>query len=407
MSTGQTTERAFEQFVGNIELSAFDMFTNDAYFVDENASSCDLPLPSVECGDDLPGNFFDSAIDVGLDIEGLHNDMSVWPVGDLLGCAEHLSTGPVEITSSSPQHTEVLPTPVPSPPSGLIEALWRPFMGSSPVEKVFPEFSTPSRAPAKARAHKAQPAVKAKASPKPKVSKVVKTTKPARTHKRTTSAPFGVPRRVQELYNLPWSHLSQEEKGLLLLPLLQGIDPNTGAKIDEAGSILPPPQFEMVREDVFGTGDDGANLIEKHYTPKTSSPAAIITRDIDTEDAAVFRTCNEFNKQFDLKKKQSGLPDFGFDIPNFQFDETNFDMFDNFMPADQGLGGPYGNGVIGAPVQKPTFSTNVNSNTKGNGDGVIGGDIGQMPTPSGEYGRKRQQEALKRNAMLRGADRRR
>jgi hypothetical protein len=82
-------------------------------------------------------------------------------------------------------------------------------------------------------------------------------------------------------------------------------------------------------------------------------------------------------------------------------------MFDNFTPADQGLGGPYDNGVIGAPVQKPTSSTNVNSNTKGNGDGVIGGDIGQMPTPSGEYGRKRQQEALKRNAMLRGAGRRR
>jgi hypothetical protein len=288
-------------------------------------------------------------------------------------------------------------------------------MPSSTPKKALPKPVAPARAPAKPRAPKSKPSVSSKATPKAKVSKAVKTKKPAKAHKRTVSAPSGAPRSVQELYNLPWSHLSQEEKGRLLLPLLQGLDPNTGTKIGEAGSLLPPPHFDMVREDVFGTGDDGANFLPQVPTPQTSSPAANTTSDISAEGVAVFTACTEFNKQFDMQKKQpsplhfnTDLPDFNFDMPDFQFDPSDFDCLAGFQPAGQGLGGPCGNGVIGAPVQKPTSSSNnVNANTGINGSGMIGGDFGQMPTPSGDYGRKRQQEALKLNAMRQAAGRRR
>ena len=255
-----------------------------------------------------------------------------------------------------------------------------------------------------------------KTTQKPRVTKAKKTTKPEKAHKRTVSAPSSGPRSVQTLYTLPWSHLSQEEKGLLLLPLLQGIDPNTGEKIGEAGSLLPPPSFEMVTDDVFGTGDDGTNFMDKPSPLSTSSSTT--TRidltgddfDLSDKDIVVFRACQAFNIQHEAQKKNA-LPtvsDFSFDIPDFEFDETNWDIFDNFMPATQGLGGPTSNGVVGNSIRKVT-TANDNSNTDSalKLPDIMGTGLGQMPVPSGEYGRKRQQEALVRNAMLRAAGRRR
>jgi hypothetical protein len=330
---------------------------------------------------------------------------------------------------------------------------------------------------------------------------------------------------VQELYNLPWSHLSQEEKGCLLLPLLQGIDPNTGIKIGEPGTLLPPPEFEMIGEDIFGTGDSGAKFMgtstpkqKRKVTPlTTSSPTAMTTQsgqspnnngassasyvpnmigetssntnnpidlagdaitfnddafnlfdgannnhidltsqnsparniddedaarfrarmeankkqpmmaqptvsdftfdhadtsqnntsniamaDMDDIDAAVFRSCQEFNRQHDLMTQSAAS-----DMPDFSFDESNFDIYAGFKPAGQGLGGPCGNGFIGDSVQKNNPASGNIVNALANAHAMVGGELGQMPTPSGEYGRKRQQEALKRNAMLRAAGRRR
>jgi hypothetical protein len=347
---------------------------------------------------------------------------------------------------------------------------------------------------------KPKPAVAAKVAPKPKVNKVVKTRKPAASQKRTTSAPSGPPRSVQELYNLPWSHLSQEEKGCLLLPLLQGIDPNTGIKIGEPGTLLPPPEFEIIGEDIFGTGDSGAKFMGI-LTPKqkrkvtsltTSSPTAMTTQsgqspnnngassasyvpdmigetsfntnnpidltgqknptrniddedaarfrarmeankkqpmmaqptvydftfdhvdtsqnntsniamdDMDDIDAAVFRSCQAFNRQHDLMTQFAAS-----DMPDFSFDEPNFDIYAGFKPAGQGLGGPCGNGFIGDSVQKNNLPSSNVVNALANANAMVDGELGQMPTPSGEYGRKRQQEALKRNAMLCAAGRRR
>ncbi|KAL1793725.1 hypothetical protein ACET3X_008707 [Alternaria dauci] len=418
MPFNQTPERAFQQVAAGMDFDAFDMFTDSTYFDDDMLPSADVPIPSIECTNDLPSNFFDSAFDLGLDNEGIHADMSVWPVGELLECGDDLPAGPVDLPSSPPGLTEVRSVPSSPPSSGAIEALWRPLLGSNPIKAALLDPLTPSRAPVKPRAPKAKTSVSAKVAPKPKVTKVKKPAKPAKAHKRTVSAPSGAPRSVQTLYTLPWSQLSQEEKGLLLLPLLQGIDPNTGDKINEAGSLLPPPSFEMVADDVFGTGDNGANFMDRSSPLPSSSPTATSTIDLTGDehpvsdaDAAVYRACQAFNIQHEAQKKKnamSAVPEFNFDIPDFQFDESNWDIYDGFMPAVQGFGGHCGNGVVDSFVQQATTtSDNGNTGYASHVPDMVGTGLVQMPVPSGDYGRKRQQEALDRNAMLRAAGRRR
>jgi hypothetical protein len=391
MSSSQTPEHAF------------DMFTESTYFDEDILPCAHVPLSSIECTEDPPANFFDSAFEIGFENESLHSDMSVWPADGLLGCSNNRQADPVDLTSSPPS-------------SGTIETLWRPLIGSDTINAALPDTQTPSRAPTKHRAPKRKTSMSVKTTQKPRVTKAKKTTKPEKAHRRTVSAPSSGPRSVQTLYTLPWSHLSQEEKGLLLLPLLQGIDPNTGEKIGEAGSLLPPPSFEMVTDDVFGTGDDGTNFMDRPSPLSTSSSATTSIDltgddlDLSDKDIVVFRACQAFNIQHEAQKKNA-LPtvsDFSFDIPDFEFDETNWDIFDNFMPATQGLGGPTSNGVVGNSIRKVT-TANDNSNT-GSAlklPDIMGTGLGQMPVPSGEYGRKRQQEALGRNAMLRAAGRRR
>jgi hypothetical protein len=396
----------------------FDMFTDSTYFEEDILPSADVPLPSIECTEDLPANFFDSAFDIGFDNENLHSDMSIWPADGLLGCSNDCHADPVDLTSSPPKVVaELLLTPSSPAPEGTIETLWRPLIGSDTINVPLPDTPTPSRAPTKHRAPKAKTSMSVKTTQKPRATKAKKITKPEKSHKRTVSAPSSGPRSVQTLYTLPWSHLSQEEKGLLLLPLLQGIDPNTGEKIGEAGSLLPPPSFEMVTDDVFGTGDDGTNFMDKPSPLSTSSLAATTTidltgddLDLSDKDIAVFRACQAFNIQHEAQKKNT-LPtdlDFNFDMPDFEFDETNWDIFDNFMPATQGLGGPARNGFVDNSIRRvTTASDNGNTGRALNLPDMMGTGLGQIPVPSGDYGRKRQQEALGRNAMLRAAGRRR
>ncbi|KAG9195850.1 hypothetical protein G6011_00971 [Alternaria panax] len=418
MSSNQTSEHAFQQVAVDMDFSDFDMFTDSTYFDHDSLLSADVALPSIEYTHDLPANFFDSAFEASFHIEGLHTDMSVWPAGYPLGCADDFPAGPVELVSLSPEVTDVLTAPLSSHSSGAIEALWRPLVGLNPAKVAMPDPPTPTLAPFKRRGSKAKTLVSIKATPKPKVTKIKKTAKPAKSHNRTVSAPSGAPRSVQALYKLPWSHLTQEEKGILLLPLLQGIDPTTGRKIGEAGSLLPPPTFEMVANDIFGTGDDGAMFMETPTPLYTSSPAATTTIDLTGDnvdvsdtDAAVFRACQAFNIQHDLEKKKSSLstvPGFNFGIPDFTFEETNWDVFADFLPAEQGLGGSCCKGALGNSIEEPT--TTIENGNVGGASHVpkmAGSGLGQMPTPSGDYGRKRQQEALQRNVMLRAAGRRR
>ncbi|CAI9627583.1 hypothetical protein GT037_009179 [Alternaria burnsii] len=398
MSSSQTSEHAF------------DMFTDSTYFDEDTLLSADVPLPSIECTEDLSADLFDSAFEIGFDNESLHSDMSVWPVDGLLECSDDLTSSPSRVADLVPNSSS--PTS-----SGTIENLWRPLIVSDTINVAFPDTPTPSRAPAKHRAPKAKTSMAVKTTQKPSVTKAKKITKPGKAHKRTVSAPSSEPRSVQTLYTLPWSHLSQEEKGLLLLPLLQGIDPNTGEKIGEAGSLLPPPSFEMVTDDVFGTGDDGTNFMDNPSPLSTSSSAATTTvdltgddLDLSDKDIAMFRACQAFNIQHEAQKKIAlpTLSDFNFDMPDFEFDETNWDIFDNFMAATQGIGGPTSSDVIGNSIRKvTTVNDDGNTGRASNLPEMTSTGLGQMPVPSGDYGRKRQQEALGRNAMLRAAGRRR
>ncbi|KAI4945887.1 hypothetical protein J4E91_007801 [Alternaria rosae] len=434
----------------------FNMFCNDDFLLQD----CDIPLPSVETsGDDVALNF-----NYNFNAQDITADMSFGlSGGDLLGDARHLQ-GAESATCALLKATENLPASTLPAAPGPIEAMWAPLMNPTPAT---PEKKT--KAPAKSRkprASKPKAAPREKAPPKPKVTKPKK---PAKAHKRTVSAPFGPLRCVGELYHLPWSQLTQEEKGRLLLPLLQGIDPSTGIKIGEPGSLLPPPDFEMIGEDIFGTGDRGDKFMGTSTSPPEtqrnsltitpSSPSAFLsspaaattTRDIDAEDAAKYHALmaaqnvqmppanstmananidnaykplgNDFvNMDYCLNRDtntvasdfQFSVPELQFDVPEFNLPEFNFT--DIFRPASQGLGGPCDNGVIGdsapAPaVQQPTSPVN-NKNDFADATALLnarrtGNFVGQIPTPSSDYGRIRQQEALKRNTMLQDAGRRR
>jgi hypothetical protein len=101
------------------------------------------------------------------------------------------------------------------------------------------------RAPCKPAAPKGKPG-----------ARVTKSKAKATPHKRTTSTP--VERTLRELYNLPWMELTHPEKARLLLPLLQGIDPNTSLHTGVAGSLAaPPPDYEFIGADMTGMGGNG------------------------------------------------------------------------------------------------------------------------------------------------------
>jgi hypothetical protein len=103
----------------------------------------------------------------------------------------------------------------------------------------------PKKTPPKPRAFRKPTVPKAKPA-----ARVIKNKPP---HKRTTSTP--VERTLQELYNLPWMELTHPEKARLLLPLLQGIDPNTGLHSGVTGSLAaPPPDYDFIGVDMTGTG---------------------------------------------------------------------------------------------------------------------------------------------------------
>ncbi|KAK1915182.1 hypothetical protein P3342_002989 [Pyrenophora teres f. teres] len=111
----------------------------------------------------------------------------------------------------------------------------------------------------------AAPAIASKKAGKPRATRAkepkkitAKVTKPKKTSTKVTKpkkkATKVMERTIAELFNLRWSDLKMVEKHKLLLPLLSGIDPNTGAKIGTAGALLPPPDFEAIGKDLFNTG---------------------------------------------------------------------------------------------------------------------------------------------------------
>jgi hypothetical protein len=118
---------------------------------------------------------------------------------------------------------------------------------------------TAKKAPAKPRAPKEPKEKKPRSPPKPKtaasatkVTKKTKTSSSSAPHQRTVSAPSPSDRTIKELYNVPFLSLTKDEKARLLLPLLQGIDPNTGLLISTPGTLASQePDFEAIGADEF------------------------------------------------------------------------------------------------------------------------------------------------------------
>jgi hypothetical protein len=384
------------------------IFYDDSFF-DFNSASSDSAPPAVESLDDLPSSFMENSSFDDLQqphlldnstsqssffdsfasddtFSSFHSDMSVWPTEspnrEPTDAHREWSSSPPTRTSdifmadpSTPasqvsQITESPRTTPSMPPMGPIEAFWRPIMGSSPQNTM--PFRTPQRKklPQLARTH---------TSPKPKVTKV---TKKAVPKKRTTLTQETGERSIKDLYSSTWESLTQEEKGRLLLPLLQGIDPNTGKKITKAGTLLPPPNYTYV----------GANFVTNQTTSLGGQPTPSDFYPAPSQYAGYTSVASpQINDTTDVNLEaveafnRRGMSALDTTL------STSFDSFDSFSTTDtsdlaantidQGLGGPCGNGIIGDAIH--------------------------MPTPPAVYGSTRQQEALDRNAMLRAQGRRR
>ncbi|RAR14328.1 hypothetical protein DDE83_002278 [Stemphylium lycopersici] len=439
MLNGMIPQKQFESFGDDIDFSTFEKFANDCFF-DFNDASCDSAFSSVELSGKIPttttkdvsqvdmeqpdgfqGGFFDSAFASDDTLDNLQSDMSVWPTGIFtkqpggiqggdwpslpnLQAPGILPAGPTTSASPAAQHSEVLPATPLGQSIGPIEALWRPVIGFSPPTKAPPRPTRP-RAPPKLKASKTKAAAVLKPTPKSKVTKATKKKKNPAANKRTSSVQESCERSMQELYNAAWDTFSKGEKERLLLPLLQGIDPRTGEKTAEAGSILAPVDFAAIGADVLGNyhqtsspaagttsrGDSSSpnnadyDAIAADYSPPTSNQTTMNDSDLEAMGTA---SINETSQDEDFSNHMlAALKAFN------SCDGTTVPTSSSYVDFSQGL-----NNV------SADANSNVDANTTiGRG---LGGPV-QMPAPPSIYGCIRQQEALERNAMLRAQGRRR
>lgn len=106
-----------------------------------------------------------------------------------------------------------------------------------------------ARAPAKPRATAASKRAAAATKPSGKVSKST-TTK--RSNNASGPSPSSI-RSLHELYNAQFGTLTHEEKCQLVLPLLQGFDPETGRQSATVpGSLATDDVFAAIGADTFG-----------------------------------------------------------------------------------------------------------------------------------------------------------
>ena len=234
MSRQENPQRELEVPGDDMGAHLGDTFAEDAFFDYDAAASSSV----FTDGGDPANNYFD--------MSAWSTDMGTGQPGGIQGgdwaplptsqAPDYLSAAATSLGLSALQSTEVLPA---SPPPEL----------SAPAVA-----AVAAKKPCKPRAAR-EP--KKKASPKPTVAKVAKATKKA-TKKtsghRAPPTPTNSERTILELYNSRWSGLAMGEKHRLLLPLLSGVDPNTGVKIGAAGAFLPPPDFESIGKDLFNSG---------------------------------------------------------------------------------------------------------------------------------------------------------
>ncbi|EMD67842.1 hypothetical protein COCSADRAFT_352865 [Bipolaris sorokiniana ND90Pr] len=392
-----TSQNSFQPLSDDVNLASSN-FTEDSFF-DFNGASSDGNLPIADLSDDLPlsfaeeefwggfeelpplepsvsqSSFFDSFASEDT-FSSFQSDMSLWTT-------EAFNEESVNIQcdwpSSPPTKTSDLPTvdssvttppvsqaidPARSKPSeqpvGAIEALWGPIMSSSPQKSAL------------------TPPTKKEPLPKMKTTKVIKqkTTPKKTAPKKKTPKNLSTPTRrsedrsIKDLYNSTWASLTDEEKGRLLLPLLQGVDPNTGKKITKAGTLLLPPDYEVIGAN---TQIDLTQSPYPHANTTSSSPSASTAHNSDSVLAV-----------------PEYLP---YISDTTSFNDVNLDAIEAFNRCGMGATDAMGDsdidtrGTVGKGLGGPC------------GNGIIGGAI-EMPTPPSVYGSARQQEALERNAML-------
>ncbi|EUC33917.1 hypothetical protein COCCADRAFT_4643 [Bipolaris zeicola 26-R-13] len=394
-----TSQNSFQPLSDDMELAS-SSFMEDSFF-DFNGASSDCNIPIADSSDNLPPSFAEEAFwgdseelpqlepstsqNSFLDsfasedtFSSFQSDMSLWTV-------EVPGEEPVDTQcdwpSSPPTKTSDLPMvdtstttpPVPQAteparvqsseqPVGAIEALWGPILSSSPQQ---PALTPPTRKEPLPKM-KATKVIKQKSTPKKKTPK-----------KRATPTRRSADRSMKDLYNSTWASLTDEEKGRLLLPLLQAIDPNTSKKITEAGTLLSPPDYEAIgantHVDITQSPYPNTNLVSSSpsaSTPHNADSAVAIPEylpyisDTTSFDDINLSAIEAFNRGDTCATDATG--EFGIDTTG---------------TVGEGLGGPCGNGIIGGPIE--------------------------MPAHPSVYGSARQQEALELNTMLRAQGRRR
>ncbi|EMD92094.1 hypothetical protein COCC4DRAFT_25669 [Bipolaris maydis ATCC 48331] len=394
------TSQNFFQFLSddmNLESSSF---TEDSFF-DFNGASSDGNLPITDHSDDLPASFTEEELWGDLEelpplepstsqssffdsfasentFSSFQSDMSLWTAEltseetvdnqcDWPSSPPTKESDPPTVDSSvtTPPVSQAIESARVKPseqPMGAIEALWGPVLSSSPQQS---SLTPPNRKEPLPRM-KATKVIKQETTPKKKAPK-----------KRTTLVRRSEDRSIKNLYNSTWASLTDEEKGRLLLPLLQGIDSNTSKQITNAGTLLPPPDYEAIGADVQIDFTQSPYL---HANTTSSSPSVFTAHNYDSVVAVpeylpyVSDTTSFDNVNLDA------IESFNRDNMGATNATGDFDI-DTSSAVGKGLGGPCSNGIIGGAID--------------------------MPAPPSVYGSTRQQEALERNAMLRAQGRRR
>jgi hypothetical protein len=80
-------------------------------------------------------------------------------------------------------------------------------------------------------------------------------------------------RPVAELLDLDFNTLTQVEKATLLLPMLKGIDPVTGLRLDSPGSMAPVEQTPAAQTNGYSDMNNEAFAEERRYIEDVAEPA--------------------------------------------------------------------------------------------------------------------------------------
>lgn len=319
---------------------------------------------------------------------------------------------------------------------GPIEAMWgagtpRPQSRFPSPAAIHKAKSTSKRAPAKRPT-----TIINKVNNSNKVTKVTKATKATKATKKThqhtapthTPAGSGPLRSLQELYAAPFVTLTQEEKALILLPLLQGFDPVTGEQRSQPGTLGLMTQLSTLNKVM--NADSGATPAPDNDSAFDETPALDVNNTLNIDPNAyignAFNSYQPTNTNGVFDETLTSNYNTGFvatpamasqDIFNKDANAYNGNGFNGYSPEAEGLLYGTSNGRFGI-----NNHIDLDGGLDNNNLGMAMGAFGTSPTInmgtldmvqeataelSNGYATSRQNEALERAAMLHQAGRRR